>query len=48
MELRLKLSSLEEVERWVLSWGPDAVVVKPKELAASIQQAARQILAACA
>ena len=29
VELRLKLSSLAEVERWVLSWGGDAVVVRP-------------------
>ena len=44
LELRLKLSSLVEIERWVLSWGADVAVVRPKELAASIQAAARQIL----
>ena len=44
VELRMKLSSLVEIERWVLSWGGDAIVITPKELAASIQQAARQIL----
>jgi proteasome accessory factor B len=46
VELRLQLSSLVEIERWVLGWGADVLVVKPKELAAAIQQAARQILAA--
>ena len=44
VELKMKLSSLAEVQRWVLSWGGDAVVLKPKELASSIQQAARKIL----
>ena len=46
VELRLKLSSLAEVERWVLSWGGDAVVVKPVELIHSIRAAARKLLAA--
>jgi predicted DNA-binding transcriptional regulator YafY len=43
-ELKMKLSSLAEVHRWVLSWGADAVVIKPKELAESIREAARKIL----
>jgi predicted DNA-binding transcriptional regulator YafY len=46
VELRLKLSGLAEVERWVLSWGGEAVVVKPAELIRSIQAAARKLLAA--
>ena len=46
VELRLKLSSLAEVERWVLSWGGDAVIVKPPELAESVRQAAQRILRA--
>lgn len=45
VELSLQLSSLVEIERWVLSWGGDAVVVKPPELANSIRGAARAILA---
>ena len=45
VELRMKLSSLEEVERWVLSWGGEAVVVRPRELADAIRKAARKILA---
>ena len=44
VELRLKLSSLAEVGRWVLSWGGDAVVVRPTELAESVKQAARRVL----
>ncbi|MEI7936468.1 MAG: WYL domain-containing protein [Verrucomicrobiota bacterium] len=44
VELRLKLSSLAEVGRWVLSWGGDAVVVRPDELAQSVRQAARRVL----
>ena len=45
VELRLRLSSLVEIERWVLSWGGDAVVVKPRELAESVATSARAILA---
>jgi proteasome accessory factor B len=44
VELRLKLSSLAEVERWVLGWAGNAVVVQPPELAQRVAQAARKIL----
>lgn len=44
VELRLKLSSLGEIQRWVLSWGGDATVLKPSELATSVHQAAKKIL----
>jgi len=44
VELRMKLSSLQEVERWALSWGGHARVMKPAELAASVKDAARKIL----
>jgi predicted DNA-binding transcriptional regulator YafY len=44
VELRLKLSSLAEIERWILSWGGDATVVKPRELADAVKQSARRIL----
>jgi proteasome accessory factor B len=43
-ELKMKLSSLAEVQRWVLSWGGDAEVMKPKELVESVRAAARKIL----
>ncbi len=44
VELRLKLSSLPEVERWVLGWGGNAVVLKPAELAEMVKKSARKIL----
>ena len=43
-ELKMKLSSLAEVQRWVLSWGGDAEALKPKELAESVRAAAKKIL----
>ena len=44
VELRLQLSSLAEIGRWVLSWAGDAVVVRPPELAQWVRQAARKVL----
>ena len=44
VELRLKLSSLGEIERWVLSWGGDATVLRPRELATAVKRAAKRIL----
>jgi predicted DNA-binding transcriptional regulator YafY len=43
-ELRMKLSSLDEVQRWVLSWGGHAQAVAPKELVEKVRASARQIL----
>ena len=43
-ELKMKLSSLAEVQRWVLSWGGDAEVLKPRELVESVRAAAQKIL----
>ena len=43
-ELTMKLSSLAEVQRWVLSWAGEAKVLKPRELAESVRAAAQQIL----
>jgi predicted DNA-binding transcriptional regulator YafY len=45
VELRMKLSSLMEVERWVLSWGGNVVVFRPAELADAVKAAAKKILA---
>lgn len=45
VELKMKLSSLGEVERWVLSWGGNAQVVRPKELAKSVRESAKRLLA---
>jgi predicted DNA-binding transcriptional regulator YafY len=44
-ELSLKLSSLAEIERWVLSWGGDAKALRPRELVESVRSAAEKILA---
>jgi proteasome accessory factor B len=33
LRLRLRLNSIEEAERWVLSWGAHATVVRPQALA---------------
>jgi predicted DNA-binding transcriptional regulator YafY len=44
VELRLKLSSLQEIERWVLGWGGNAVVLKPAELAEMVKKSAEKIL----
>ncbi len=44
VELRLKLSSLVEIQRWILSWGGNAAVIAPPELAESVKEAARRIL----
>jgi predicted DNA-binding transcriptional regulator YafY len=43
----MKLSSLMEIERWVLSWGGDAKVLKPRELAGAVRQSAKNILKQC-
>ena len=44
VEMRLQLSSLAEVGRWVLSWAGDAVVLRPPELTQWVRQAARKVL----
>jgi proteasome accessory factor B len=45
VELRLRLSSLVEVERWILSWGGEAIALAPSELVASVKTAAAAITA---
>ena len=44
LELRLKLSSLAEIERWILGWGGDAVPVQPPDLVQAVKIAAKKIL----
>jgi proteasome accessory factor B len=46
IELRLELGSLEEIERWILSWGSHARVLEPAELKRRIRRSAEAILAA--
>jgi proteasome accessory factor B len=43
--LVLRLNNLEEIERWVLSWGHHATVIRPRELARRIRQTARSLTA---
>ncbi len=44
VELRLRLSSLLEIERWILGWGGDATVIKPRELVEAVRKSAKTIL----
>jgi len=44
VELRMNLSSLGEVERWVLGWGGNARVIQPPELVRAVKNAAQKIL----
>lgn len=44
VELKLRLSSLVEIERWVLGWGGNVVVLRPRELVRAVRTAARAIL----
>ncbi len=43
LELRLKLGSLVEVQRWVLGWGGHAQALAPRELIDGIAEAARRL-----
>ena len=45
VELSLRLSSLVEVQRWILSWAGNAQVVAPEELKRAVQQAGARIVA---
>ena len=44
VELGMKLSSLAEIERWILGWGGDAKVMRPRELVEAVQKSAKAIL----
>ena len=44
LELSIELGSLEEVERWVLSWGEHATVLEPAELKRRIHRVAEAIV----
>jgi proteasome accessory factor B len=43
--LRMRLSALEEIERWVLSWGTHATVIRPLALATRIRTIAKSLTA---
>jgi predicted DNA-binding transcriptional regulator YafY len=40
LRLRLRLNSIEEADRWVLSWGQHATVVRPQALANRLRETA--------
>ena len=44
IEFTIKLSSLIEVQRWILGWGGNAIVLEPKELKEGVHLAAQAIL----
>jgi len=44
VEMRMKLSSLVEVQRWILSWGGEVEVLAPRELVENVRKAATAIL----
>lgn len=44
VELSLRLSSLVEVQRWILSWAGNAQVIAPEELRKAVQQAGARIV----
>ncbi len=43
IELKMELSGMEEIERWVLGWGEHATVISPKRLRDRIQEIAKTI-----
>lgn len=43
LELKLHLDSLEEVERWILSWGGHARVIGPPQLKKRVQAALKEM-----
>jgi predicted DNA-binding transcriptional regulator YafY len=43
LRVRLRLSSLEEVEKWVLSMGTHATVIRPEKLRERLMQATEEL-----
>ncbi|MDD3180938.1 MAG: WYL domain-containing protein [Opitutaceae bacterium] len=43
LEMKLQLDNLDEVERWVITWGDDARAVAPGELVDRIRERIRQL-----
>lgn len=41
--VQLELGSLEEIQRWILSWGRHVRVLEPKELAERVRDEARAV-----
>ncbi len=45
IEITMELESLEEIQRWVLSWSGHVRVISPKELLTRVEAAAKAVLA---
>lgn len=45
LELQLRLGSLEEIERWILSWGDQAEVLEPAKLRQRLAELGRKFVA---
>jgi predicted DNA-binding transcriptional regulator YafY len=45
LELQLQLGSLEEIERWILSWGDQAEVLEPAKLRERLAEVGRKFVA---
>ena len=45
LELELKLGSLEEIERWILSWGNEAEVLEPARLRQRLAETGQEFVA---
>lgn len=43
VELRMSLSSLSEVQRWILGWGGDATVLEPADLREQLREIGQRI-----
>ena len=44
LELRMKLSSLIEVQRWILGWGGNAIPIEPPQLVQAVRESAERTL----
>lgn len=44
VRMRLRLNSIEEAERWVLSWGTHATVIRPDRLRERLEAAGKELL----
>jgi predicted DNA-binding transcriptional regulator YafY len=42
--LRLRLSCLEEIEQWILSWGTHALVIRPAALVERLSRTAQELV----
>jgi hypothetical protein len=43
LRLAVRLNNLPEVERWILSWGAHATVIRPELLRASLRKVAGEL-----